>query len=275
MASKKYTHFKELKADEINFALGTDRHGKATIQMYIGETAAEVAMVSPACVTNWPRVSGDGNFGTMWGPSDIQKAKYTLDLTDAGINDSENADFLQYADMLTAIDDRLLDFVQNNQLKILGRKNLSREEVKMLQIRTIRPKYDKVTGALTGHCVQMSAGKFMWDGCGGKVPRKINVCDHTGQVLPDGVVQPGDVVAATMYANQVYTGVGGDKFGIHWSFEDVQVVCQRQSLAQKTNVPVFQGNDYAFAKPYIEPIAPTPQPAADFTPQFSEPMAVQ
>ena len=56
MASKKYTHFKELKADEINFALGTDRHGKATIQMYIGETAAEVAMVSPACVTNWPRV---------------------------------------------------------------------------------------------------------------------------------------------------------------------------------------------------------------------------
>ena len=72
MASKKYTNYQEMKADEINFALGTDRHGKATIQMYFGETAAEVAMVSPACVTNWPRVTGDGNFGTMWGPTDIQ-----------------------------------------------------------------------------------------------------------------------------------------------------------------------------------------------------------
>ena len=275
MANKKYTNYQELKADEINFALGTDRHGKATIQMYVGETAAEVAMVSPACVTNWPRVTGDGNFGTMWGPADVQKAKFTLDLTDAGINEGENEAFKMYADLLTVIDDRLLDFVQNNQLKILGRKNLSREEVKMLQIRTIRPKYDKVTGALTGHCVQMSAGKYMWDGCGGKVPRKINICDHTGQVLPDGVVQPGDVVAATMYANQVYTGVGGDKFGIHWSFEDVQIVCQRSNLAQKTNVPVFQANTYEFAKPYIEPVVSTAQSATDFTAQFSEPMAVQ
>ena len=32
---------------------------------------------------------------------------------------------------MTLVDERLLDFVQQNQLKILGRKNLSREEVKM------------------------------------------------------------------------------------------------------------------------------------------------
>lgn len=36
-----------------------------------------------------------------------------------------------------------------------------------------------------------------------------------GKVLPSsGTVAPGDVVAVTMFANQVYTGVGGDKFGI-------------------------------------------------------------
>ena len=50
---------------------------------------------------------------------------------------------------MTLVDERLLDFVQQNQLKILGRKNLSREEVKMLQISTIRPKYDK-TGVAVG-----------------------------------------------------------------------------------------------------------------------------
>mgnify|MGYP003133732350 CR=1 FL=1 len=250
---KKFVNYQEIKTNEINFALGTDRQGKAQIQMFFGDTAAEVAIVSPACVTNWPRVSGDGNFGTMWGPTDIQKAKFTLDLTDAYINEAENIDFQKFANRLTEIDDRLLDFVQANQLKILGRKNLSREECKMLQIRTIRPKYDKVTGALSGHSVQMSASKYTWDGCGGKMARVINVCDCNGQVIANGTVQPGDVVAATMYANQVYTGVGGDKFGIHWAFEDVQVVCQRSRLAQKTSVPVFATNVYDFAMPYTEP----------------------
>ena len=150
---KKFVNYQEMKANEINFALGTDRQGKATIQMFFGDTAADVALISPACVTNWPRVTGDGNFGTMWGPTDIQKAKFTLDLTDAYINETENAMFTNFADKLTEIDERLLDFVQANQLKILGRKNLSREECKMLQIRTVRPKYDKVTGALAGHSV--------------------------------------------------------------------------------------------------------------------------
>ena len=82
--------YNAMNSDEINFALGTDRHGKPTIQMYCGPEASEVALVSPACVTNWPRVTGDGNFGTMWGPTDIQKAKFTLDLTDAVINDAAN-----------------------------------------------------------------------------------------------------------------------------------------------------------------------------------------
>lgn len=270
---KKFVNYENMKSEEINFALGTDRQGKATIQMYFSDQAAEVALISPACVTNWPRVTGDGNFGTMWGPTDIQKAKFTLDLTDAMINETENSYFTKLADKLTDIDERLLDFVQANQLKILGRKNLSREECKMLQIRTVRPKYDKVTGALAGHSVQLSASKFTWDGCGGKMPRTINVCDHTGAVVPNGTVQPGDVVAATIYANQVYTGVGGDKFGIHWSFEDVQVVCQRSRLAQKTCVPCFAANMYDFAMPYTETAMPTAQ-MPDVDAQFSEPMTV-
>ena len=241
--------------------------------MHFGINGAEVAMVSPACVTNWPRVNGDGNFGTMWGPADIQKAKYTLDLTDAPVEGDENEPFSTFTGLLDAVDDRLLNFVQQNQLKILGRKNLSRDECKMLQIRSVRPKYDKVSGALIGHSVQMSASKFAWDGVGGKCPRVINVCDWNGFVMPNGVVQPGDVVASTMYANQVYTGVGGDKFGIHWSFEDVQVVCQRSRLATKTEVPCFATNTYEFAAAYVDPFQVT-APQEPLASQFSEPMSV-
>ena len=125
---KKFVNYNELESTEINFALGTDRDGKPTIQMYVGPEAAELALISPACVTNWPRVTGDGNFGTMWGPTEVGKAKFTLDLTDGPINGEVNNSYEQFNTLMSAVDDRLLDFVQANQMKILGRKNLSREE---------------------------------------------------------------------------------------------------------------------------------------------------
>jgi|TARA_Y100000389_G_scaffold21207_1_gene18187 hypothetical protein len=264
---RNYIPWEQIDVNEVRFSLGVDRNAKPMINMVVGANCAEVALLSPACVTNWPRVTGDGNFGTMWGPTDISKAKFSLDLTDGAINEVDNPSYKRFADLMDAIDEKLLDFVQNNQLKILGRKNLSREEVKMLQIRTIRAKYDKVTGQLVGHSVQTTTSKFAWDGMGGKYARAINICDHEGAVVPNGVVAPGDVVAATIYANQIYTGVGGDKFGIHWSFEDVSVVCQRSQLEAKTSVPVFAATKYEFGKAYSDSCT---QATFESTGQFSD-----
>jgi hypothetical protein len=238
-----------LDPDAIKLSL-TDRHGKPSISMCIGSNCADVAFVTPACVTQWPRCTGDGNFGTMWGPSDISKAKFSLDLCDAYINHDINTGFMTMSTKLEMIDDKLLEFVFQNQLKILGRKNLTKEECKMLQIRTVRAKYDKNTGVLTGHNIQLNTPKFAWDGMGGKYERKINICDHSGVVIPNGSVAPGDVVAATMYASQVYTGVGGDKFGIQWCFDDVSVICQRNKLEMKTQVSAFGVQQYNFATNY-------------------------
>ena len=267
-ARRNYTQWSDFPTNDVTFALGADRAGKVAINMLLQPHCTDVAIVTPACVTNWPRVTGDGNFGTMWGPTDVHKAKFSLDLTDGAINGQDNPNFSAFATMLEAIDDKLLAFVQANQLKILGRKNLSHDEVKMLQIRTVRPKYDKMSGALIGHSVQMTTSKFAWDGMGGKFARKINICDTTGTVIPNGTVAPGDVVAATTYANQVYTGVGGDKFGIHWSFEDISVICQRMKLEVKCNVPVFATQQYSFAQPYEDPTHAVP--SVDVERQFSD-----
>jgi hypothetical protein len=249
---KSFAHWNAFNPDAIKFALGQERNGKVGVNMYIDDASREIALVTPACVTHWPRVTGDGNFGTMWGPSEVGKAKFTLDLSDAPVCDAPNANFEQFAAILTAIDERLLSFVFDNQLKVLGRRNLSRDELRMLQIRSVKPRYDRCSGGLLGHTVQLSTLKFASDGAGGKIARKINVCDHTGKVRPTGIVQPGDVVAATMYANQVYNGVGGDKFGIQWSFEDVQVICQRASIPQKLDVPAFGSAQYDFAQAYVD-----------------------
>lgn len=247
-----YHSIQSFKADDVRFALGSDHKGKTTISVSYGPSMTDVSLVSPPAVTLWPRVTGDGNFGTMWGPSDVTKAKYTLDLNDTPINGNLNDDFALLKLQLDAIDDLLLDFIYQNQLKVLGRKNLSKDEIRMLQIRSVRPKYDKNTGNMTGHSVNLSTTKYAWDGMGGKYERKINICDYNGVVVKNGVVGPGDVVAVTMYANQIYSGVGGDKFGIHWSFEDVQVVCQRCNLDQKTEVTAFGKCEHPAAQEYVD-----------------------
>lgn len=252
MNTRNYMQLNSLNADEIALSFASDRHGKPAITMSVGSNCADVAFVTPACVTLWPRTTGDGNFGTMWGPTDISKAKFSLDLCDNPINDAANDGFTAMSDTLEQIDEKLLEFVFQNQLKILGRKNLSKEECKMLQIRTVRAKYDKNSGALTGHNIQLNTPKFAWDGMGGKYERRINICDHAGNVIPNGTVAPGDVVAATMYASQVYTGVGGDKFGIQWCFDAVSVICQRSKLEMKTQVSVFNTQQYDFATSYDE-----------------------
>ena len=126
----------------------------------------------------------------------LGKAKYTLDLNDTPINEQPNEEFATFMAKMELINDRLLDFVTENQLKILGRKNLSRDESKMLQIRTVRTKYDKHSGVLNGHAINLSTPKFAWDGMGGKYARTITVCDHKGAAVPQGQVAPGDVVAA-------------------------------------------------------------------------------
>ena len=266
---KHFIPFMILDATEIQFTMGSDRTGKTVVAMTYGAAGGEVAVITAPAVTMWPRCTGDGNFGTMWGPQDVTKAKFTLDLTDNCINESANGEFEAFKAKVETIDDALLDYVTANQLKILGRKNLSRDEVKMLQIRSVRPKFDKMSGALTGHSLNMSTSKFAWDGFGGKYARKVTICDHKGVAIPNGQICPGDVVAATAYANQVYTGVGGDKFGIHWSFEDVAVICQRTRLAQKTEVSCFSELEYNFAMPYNDPEA-----SVSTFDQFSEPMAV-
>ena len=129
----------KLDADNVRFALGSDNKGKVSISISYGPSMNDMALVTPASVTLWPRVTGDGNFGTMWGPSDITKAKYTLDVTDVAINDNANVDFETFKEKLDCIDEKLLEFIHQNQLKVLGRKNLGKEEIRMLQIRSVRP----------------------------------------------------------------------------------------------------------------------------------------
>ena len=245
-----YVPFTQLEVNEIRFTLN-DRGGKTVITMTMGAANAEVAMRSPSAVTMYPRVNGDGNFGTLYGPTDQSQTQYLLDLSSNDINGHNNMEYHTFRQTIDNIDDKLLDFVYQNQQRILGRRNLSKDEIKMLQIRSVRTKYD-TGGEVIGTSMQLKARKYVADGMGGKTTNVIAVADHCGQVVPNGQVRPGDVVAATMYANCIYTGVGGDKFGIQWAFEDVCVICQRQKLDVKTEVAAFKGLRHHCSAAYVD-----------------------
>ena len=64
---------------------------------------------------------------------------------------------------------------------------------------------------------------------------------------------PSDVVSVTMHLDNVYTGVGGDKFGAHWCLEDVAVICQHHQLGGAVEVNAFrdaQVNKWEFSSEY-------------------------
>ena len=66
---------------------------------------------------------------------------------------------------------------------------------------------------------------------------------------------PADCPRRNAEAGAKLKGVGGDKFGIQWSFEDVQVICQRASIPQKLDVPAFGFTQYDFAQAYVDEMA--------------------
>ena len=123
-----------------------------------------------------------------------------------------------------------------------------------MQIKSIKTPLDKENGVEGRGRLDLKTRKFQMQN-GAKCEKTVSVCDHTGKVVVNGTVGPGDIVCTTMHLGTVYNGVGGDKFGISWEIEDVQVVCQTQHMKQKSCVEVFKTNlgdncsayDYTFS----------------------------
>ena len=209
-----------------------------------GPTMRSLTFLTPAGITNYPRITGNGDFGGQYGPQDPKKARFCLDLNQWPPGTAPDPNMTEqmktFFGVIRAVDNALLEFMFNNQLKWLQRKNLSKDEVRMLQIPSVKTPIDKDTGAEKEECLRLTAPKYYYDQVGNERERSIGVCDHTGKIIADGCVMPGDMVCATMHLGSVYNGVGGDKFGVSWQLEDTQVVCQAQHLKPKECIPAFQ-----------------------------------
>jgi hypothetical protein len=250
-----YLNIHEFNPDELHiYARNIGARDKICVAY--GPTQRSIAFVTPPSKTNYPRVSGDGDFreGAQYGPQTVDKCCFVIDMN-GSCDESEPIDEF-FTRVVQPIDAKILDFMHLHQLRFLGRKNLSKDELGMLQIKSVAQNYSKETGALMPNRMNLKCRKFYNDQVGNKRERQVAVCDCEGRVLEHGSVSPGDVVSCTMHMGDVYYGVGGDKFGVSWQLEDVAVLCQEQHKKQKTDVSAFASIFYTDKHAY-EAVTPT------------------
>lgn len=78
MYKRDYKQLSAINADNVFLTIHGEFNNKPNSLMYVlqKERSAPIALVTPACATHWQRSKGNGNLGTMYGPSDPMKAKF-------------------------------------------------------------------------------------------------------------------------------------------------------------------------------------------------------
>ena len=256
---KEYQNWKVYSSNDVQFHMSPDKQGGMRVIATVGPNKKELCIITPECITQWPKCTADGNYGTTYGPkepSEEKKTKFTLDLTSKPITGAENSQFTEFLAFITAIEDKLLDFVTENQDKLIKKVGkLSREQVKMLQNRSVKEKADAMTGTVDYKVIDLKRNKYTYESFGYQAQNSITICDGEGALIEGGMVRSGDVIACTMWPSSVYTGLAGDKFGITWAFDAVSIICQGSKVAQSPQVSAFAGQaKSAYYAPYEVPV---------------------
>ena len=219
----------------------------------------QLRFISPAARTNWPKLGKDADIGTNYGPppDERHKAKFQVDLTDIAAFDGANtAEFEAFAKKLDSVDDALLDFMCQNQSRFLKRTGLNKENVAMLQNRSIKTKMDE-DGQPTHRSFVLRTPLMQFNTAGLLAETPMCICNHAGRVV-NTEVHPGDVVSVLAYVRGVY--VLGDKFGLQWGFEAVSLIARGPPLPPPTEFKAFEAQP---AYSYAEEIISEPKAAVD------------
>lgn len=206
----------------LNCELTTTRPTKPTdkprtvVKLSYGPSRRGIAFVTPPCVVDWPKLTGDGNFGSMYGPADVDKAQFTVGVTDKGLPDGTTTHMDAYFAALRAIDDKLVETVHANQKELLNTRGLSKDEVRGKLSATVKPKYEDDTLVYTRH--NMATRKFTWSGA----ERTIPLVDAKKQ--PVETISHEDVCAIATQLDCVYTGLMGSMYGTKWNVCEVMLL---------------------------------------------------
>jgi hypothetical protein len=135
----------------VNFELVQSRASKtktATIRATYGPDLRPLSFVTPACVVHWPKLHGDGDYGTRFGPSELTKAKYSACATDEDLPSGPNGPMRLWFAAVKAIDSKLAQFAHAQQTALFKQRSLSLEAVRPSSATLSRPR--STTAGRTG-----------------------------------------------------------------------------------------------------------------------------
>ena len=190
---------------------------KAKVKLSYGPAKRAIAFITPPFVCDWPQLSGYGNYGSKFGPTELDKAQYTVGVTNRPLDPETNKQLDMYFNALRSIDAALTDFVHANQKELLHTRDLSRDEVKGKLSATVKPKYEE--DLLVYHRQQLSARKFDFHG----QERHLKIVDAQRREYV-GEVHHEDVLMAAVQLDCVYTGLAGGLYGCKWTLLEVMHV---------------------------------------------------
>ena len=188
---------------------------KLNVRLTYGPARRAIAFVTPPCVVDWPKLDGDGNFGSKYGPDSAEKASYTVGLSDKPVDGEQT--MAKYFDALRAIDSILVEFAYFNQKELLGTRDMSRDEVRGKLNPTVKPKYDE--DVLVCHRQNLSTRKYTWTG----EARTLRIVDCSRQPL-SAPVRHEDVCMLAVQLDTVYTGLVGSMYGCKWQVNEVMLL---------------------------------------------------
>lgn len=206
-----------------------EKTGKTFINLSYGPTKRALAFLTPPIVIDWPYLTGDGNYGTKYGPPDVDKAQYTCGITDKAPPGAQAP--TRYFEAMRAIDEALVAHVHANQKELLGSRDESLDFVRAKMNASIKPKYDG--DVLAYHRHNLATRKYDWKGN----ERTLNIVDASRRELATRICHE-DVCMVATQLDCVYTGLSG-MFGAKWNVVEVMLLAR----AKKSEPTAFGGTD--------------------------------
>ena len=226
-----YLNLSEFNAELINCDITFTKPQKpgdkarTVVKLSYGPSRKALAFVTPACVVDWPRLEGDGNFGTKFGPTEIDKAAYTVGLTDKTLQSGENAPMKQYFEVLHAIDAKLIEFVHANQKELLNSRGLTLLEVGAKLSPAVKPRYED--DVLIYNRQNLSTRKFGYLG----QERTLRIVDAARATVTIPVGHE-DVCLVASQLDMVFMGLMGSLYGCKYSVAEVMLLKRAERVAQ-------------------------------------------
>jgi len=230
--SMAFVPISEFDIEKVNIDLGPAQQSRNArgpqIKITYGPARRALGLLTPPIVADWPQLTGDGNFNSKFGPTDVDKASYTMGISDkrpahAG---EDNKEVLALFKALGQIDDKLCRFAHAHQLALFRTTTASFEEVKAKNQPCVR---SKIEGDVEVYKrVNLSVKILAPSG----VRRSVRVVDCHFKPT-DAQVRHEDVCMVAMQLDFVYTGVMGHLYGIKWA--PVEVAFLEHSAREQEN----------------------------------------